>query len=182
MREYVRGHVGFIAAIVATVAVLGFLTYSFVAPSGMFSGLQNDLKALDEGDGGTYTDLDGNPVPLSRFKGKPLIVNLWASWMPFSKDELSLMSALASERGESVAVVAVNRMEDPATVRSYLATFGLGQGITVLLDPADSFYKKVGGYAMPETLFYAKDGTLVEHKRGVLTEAELKAYVDSVAR
>ncbi len=182
MKQYLRDNARVLAVLCGVLAVLGFLTYSFTAPGGMFSGLQNDLKAIEpEADAG-YTTLDGAPVDLADFKGKPIIVNAWATWMPFSKDELALLTALHSEYGDRMVIIAMNRMETALTVRSYLALYGIGESITFLLDPKDSFYRAVSGYAMPETVFYRKDGTLLAHTRGVLTEAELRVYAEELLR
>lgn len=182
MQQYFRDNARILGVLLGVLVVLGFLTYSFTAPGGMFSGLQNDLKAIEpEADAG-YTTLDGVPIELSEFKGKPIIVNAWATWMPFSKDELTLLTALHAEYGERISIIAMNRMETALTIRSYLALYGIPESITFLLDPKDSFYRAVSGYAMPETVFYRKDGTILTHKRGVLTEAELRGYVAELLR
>lgn len=180
MKQYLRDNAKVVGGMFIALLILGFLTYSFVAPGGMFSGLQNDLKAIETEAGVSYTDLDGVSVDLDELKGKPLIINSWATWMPFSKDELNLLAELKNSYGDRVEVVAMNRMEEVGTVRAYLATYGIPETLRFLLDPADSFYKAVGGYAMPETLFYRSDGTLFTHKRGVLTREELEGYVGAL--
>ena len=82
MNVALRPHKKAISILLFILVVLGLLTYSFVGRHGIFSGLQNDLKVIDPGAELSYTDLEGNPVNLTAFKGKPLIVNSWASWMP----------------------------------------------------------------------------------------------------
>jgi hypothetical protein len=73
-------------------------------------------------------------------------------------------------------------MEDALTIRSYLGIYGIPESLTFLIDQHDSFYKAVGGYAMPETLFYRKDGTLMLHKRGTLTKEELEIQVEELLK
>lgn len=176
MKEYVRNNARVLSILFGILGVLGLIVYSFVAPGGMFSGLQNDLKMIEVEESVRYTTLDGAPIDLEDLKGKPIIINSWATWMPFSKDELPLLIALNEEYGDQIEIIAMNRMENVLTVRSYLGTYGIPESIKFLLDPADSFYRAVGGYAMPETLFYREDGTLLVHKRGTLTEDELRNY------
>lgn len=155
-------------------------TFLVVSPYSPFTGLQNDLKAIEPSIEASYTDLDGNPIVLSSFKGKSLVINSWASWMPFSKDELESLNERKRLHGDSVEVLAINRMEDREFIKSYLSTFNVGRDIIFLADPTDNFYRAIGGYAMPETVFYNKDGTLGAHKRGVLTNDELDQYLNNI--
>ncbi len=154
--------------------LFGAVLFVFRSPLSPFSGLHNDLKTVEPSLEHSYTDLDGNPVKFSDFAGEPLIINSWATWMPFSKDELLALSTLKESKGDVLTILAINRMEDKAVIRAYLATFGIDSTkIIFLVDPADTFYKGVGGYAMPETVFYAKDGVITTHTRGVLAPEEL---------
>lgn len=178
-----RTHKRTIAGLVLILIVFSVLTFVFFSPFSPLSGLHNDLKGVVPPESQSYTDLDGNPVDLNAFAGKPLVFNSWATWMPFSKDELPELGVAQGTYGDAVKIIAINRMEDRAVVRSYLATFGISElNILFLIDPSDNFYKSVGGYAMPETLMYAFDGTLVHHKRGVLTKDELYEMIDAIVK
>lgn len=172
-----------IGILVLVVTLFGLVTYSFVSPKGLFSGLKNDLKVIDPAtEELAYTDLDGNRVLLSSVKGKPLIINSWATWMPFSKDELAMLNELKKEYGDRVTILAINREEDKEFIKSYLAQFGISQDIMILVDPGDTFYKGIGGYAMPETVFYHDNGIIAVHKRGVLTMEELKSNIENILK
>jgi len=162
-----------ILVLVLILGVLSFITYSFVAPQGLFSGLSNDLRVIEKDSGVIYTDLEGNPVSLIDFKGEPLIINAWASWIPFSQNELKLLEKVKQTQGDRITVLAINRMEDVHTVKAYLEYIGKPEGIVFLTDATDNFYKAILGYAMPETVFYSRDGVLMNHKRGVLCETGL---------
>lgn len=163
--------------------ILGGLLFTFLSPLSPYSGLHNDLKTVEPPVEQSYTDLDGNPVQFSDFAGRPLIINSWATWMPFSKDELLALIALKESKGDALTILAINRMEDKAVIRAYLATFGIDASkIIFLVDPADTFYKGVGGYAMPETVFYAKDGVITMHIRGVLAPEVLIQSADALLK
>ncbi len=180
MRNIVLSHKIAIGILVVLLVVATFLTYSFTSPQGMFSGLSNDLKVIEREDGTTYTDLDGNPVSLVSYKGKPLVINAWASWIPFSESELKMLSNVKMKLGDSVTIIAINRMEDVGTVKAYLEYIGNPEGIIFLADYTDTFYKEIEGYAMPETVFYNEDGVILTRKRGVLTEAELESSIQMI--
>lgn len=170
----------YILILLVVLAVSAFLVYSFVSPRGLFSGLSNDLKNIEPSEEFSYTDIDGNKVDLTQFKGKPLIINAWASWMPFSRNELTMLAKVKESRGDTLNVIAMNRMEAAGVIRAYKDGFNLPNSFVYLLDPSDNFYKSIGGYAMPETMFYDRDGVLIHHKRGVLTESELNQYTDAI--
>ncbi len=178
-----RTHKRTIAGLVFILIVFSVLTFVFFSPLSQFSGLHNDLKGIVPPESQSYTDLDGNPVDLNAFAGKPFVINSWATWMPFSKDELVALGVAQETYGDAVKIIAINRMEDKAVVRSYLSTYSISESnILFLIDPADTFYKSIGGYAMPETTLYASNGTIVNHIRGVFVKEELYALIDSIAK
>lgn len=178
---YLKQYWKVIVTLIVVLVILGGITYSFISPFGFFAGLSNDLKAIaPTSEAAAYTDLNGVPVDLSQFKGKPLIINAWATWTPFSATELPLLTSVKVTHGDAINVIAINRMEQTALIRSFLTTFSIPETLVFLTDPTDYFYTAVGGFSMPETLFYSSDGVLVAHKRGVLTESELQELVKSI--
>ena len=60
---------------------------------------------------GTFTDPDGKPVTLAAFKGKPVLVNLWATWCAPCVKELPTLDRLAN--GRSIEVLAVSQDSGP---------------------------------------------------------------------
>lgn len=180
MRGRFTQHYTTVLVLVGILALSAFITYERLSPGGMFAELQNDLKAIEPPPDAAYTDLEGNPLSLERFKGKPLIINSWATWMPFSAQELSLLERIKSEYGDRIDILAINRMEDRPVLHAYRAQYGLSGNVIMVSDPTDNFYVAVGGYAMPETVFYRSDGTILFHKRGVLTEDELRSAIDAL--
>lgn len=174
-----RAHIIGLSILLVCIALLAFLTYQRLSPSGFLADLQNDLQTIDPLPGQGYTDLAGNPVDLRAYKGGVIIINSWASWMPFSQTELPLLNQIKERYGDAVTLLAINRMEDTALIQAYLTTLPGMSSTIFLADPADTFYRAVGGYAMPETVVYAVDGTIVFHARGVLVESELVAALDA---
>jgi thiol-disulfide isomerase/thioredoxin len=72
----------------------------------------------------TLSDLDGRPVALTEFAGKPMVVNLWASWCPPCRREMPALGK-AQRAARDMNFVFVNQGEDSATVRAYLTAAGL---------------------------------------------------------
>ena len=63
---------------------------------------------------------DGGRVRLSDFRGKPLIVNFWATWCPPCRAEMpSLQRAWEQLKGEAIGVIAINVGEDAETIAQF---------------------------------------------------------------
>lgn len=130
----------------------------------------------------TLVNYDGAEVSLASFKGKPLIVNTWAVWCPFCRAELPDFAALQEELGEEATVIAIDRAEQVSKVRGFTDELGVTDRLTFLIDPSDNFYRDIGGFSMPETLFFDADGTIVFHKRGPLTLEEMRSAAKRYAQ
>ncbi|MDP1928170.1 MAG: TlpA disulfide reductase family protein [Thiobacillus sp.] len=120
----------------------------------------------------SLTTLAGDPVKLAALAdGKPMVVNLWASWCPPCRREMPVLAA-AQQRETGVRFVFVNQGEDGATAQRYLSAGRLGLA-NVLLDPAAALGPEVGSGALPTTLFYDAHGWLVDTHLGELSAASL---------
>ncbi|MDA8596738.1 TlpA family protein disulfide reductase [Candidatus Pacebacteria bacterium] len=127
-----------------------------------------------------YTDVEGTPIDLSIYNGQVRVVNSWASWCPFCVTELPDFEALAAEfASDDVVVIAINRSEPAALVESYLTSNGLLEDVIYVLDEADAFYDSIGGFSMPETVFYGADGEIVLHKRGFMSLDEMRTHTNT---
>ncbi len=115
--------------------------------------------------------LAGPAQALAIERGRPLVLNLWATWCPPCRRELPLLIA-AAQRQRGVRILLVDQQEDAATVRDYLARAGL-DAQAVRLDPqgALAHYYRVPGY--PTTLFIGADGRLRDAHVGELSAATL---------
>ena len=119
-------------------------------------------------------DYVGQTVRLSDSTGKIRIVNAWATWCPFCVNELPDFARVQGEYPDDVVVIAINRQESLEQARSFSNDrLGLGNDMTFLLDPTDAFYKSIGGFAMPETLFIDGEGNIRLHKRGPMKYEEI---------
>lgn len=63
---------------------------------------------------------DGKPITLARFKGKPLLVNLWATWCAPCVAELPTLDAAATTAGDQLTVLAVSQDMETAKVAPFL--------------------------------------------------------------
>lgn len=163
--------------ILAVISIAGFFTYLVTHPGENAKNSEAARSLLGDDESGIevrYTDLDGNEVDLSQYAGKTRVVNSWASWCPFCTEELKDLQKLSQEYGDEIVVIAINRSEQNEKAKAYLKRLGDTSGIVFVQDEKDVFYKSIGGFAMPETVFYAEDGSIVSHKRGVMQLSEMQ--------
>ena len=154
-------------ALVRAATVLAALALGLVA----LQGLQNaarmpdlPLLALD----------DAAPSSLAQVAGgKPVVVNLWATWCAPCRAEMPLLAA-AQQREPTVGFVFVNQGESAETVRRYLAREKLPLR-QILLDAGQALGPAVGSRGLPTTLFYDAQGRQVHAHFGVLNAAALES-------
>lgn len=122
----------------------------------------------------------GALVRLSEVEGTIRIVNFWASWSPYSKDELLAFDRLKKKYGDTLVVIALDRDTTTNDGRVFIKTLGISQDILFVFDKKDEYFDTVQGYAVPETLFLDKDGAILEHVHGPLTYERMEEIVTSL--
>lgn len=120
-------------------------------------------------------DETGMPQRLDRNNGKPLVVNLWATWCGPCRGE---MPVLASEQANhpELDLVFVNQGEDRRTVEAFLADLNLHIDNS-RFDPQLTLAKSVNVTAYPTTLFYDANGRLLEKHLGRVSQATFDAML-----
>jgi thiol-disulfide isomerase/thioredoxin len=137
-------------------------------PTGKTAGQLTETKPARPVPELTLTDLDKEqPTSLAAYKGKPLIVNLWATWCgPCVQEMPSLMKLAATLKDQGVAVVAIS--EDRGgkfVVDPFLKEHNIS-GLPIYLDKTMSTLKVLKSTAMPTTLLIDADGNEVGHVYG----------------
>jgi len=125
-------------------------------------------------------DYDGKTVRFADFAGKSLVINSWAVWCPFCRKELVDFAAAQKEFGDDVAIIAIDRAESRETAKKYTDEMGVTNDLIFLLDPSDSFYRSIGGFSMPETIFVDRNGNIVERKRGSMEINEIREKIQKL--
>jgi len=127
----------------------------------------------------TLTSLDGQTVQLSELRGRPVLLNFWATWCPACRTELPALQAAYERYGEQVAFLAVDVKEPPDAVASFVSQFDLT--FPVLLDEkgqvSDRLYQVRG---IPTSLFIAPDGVVSARHVGPLTATDIERYLTPI--
>lgn len=127
----------------------------------------------------SLTTLAGEPTNLAALaQGKPMVVNLWATWYPPCRREMPVLAA-AQKRETGVSFVFVNQGEEGSTAQHYLDASQLDLA-HVLLDPGAHLGREVGSGTLPTTLFYDAGGRLIDTHLGALSTASLAGKLNQL--
>ena len=125
------------------------------------------------------TTLAGEPADLAKLAaGKPIVINLWASWCPPCRREMPVLAA-AQKQETGVRFVFVNQGENGTSAQRYFTAAGLDIA-NVLLDPGAGIGHEVGSMGLPTTLFYDANGRLIDTHLGELSAASLASKLNQL--
>jgi thiol-disulfide isomerase/thioredoxin len=153
------------------------LVFGVLAWEGVMIGLRLiDRPTLSETQ---VTKLSGESTHLAALAdGKPMVVNLWASWCPPCRREMPVLAA-AQKRETWASFVFANQGESRATVQNYLSA-GQLELANVVLDRETKIGFVAGSSALPITLFYSASGQLVATHLGALSAASLTKRLNAL--
>ncbi len=124
-----------------------------------------------------FAFFDGSTGTLADYRGKPLVINFWASWCPPCVAEMSAAFLPVQERrGDEVAFVGFNIQDDRGRA------LALAEETGVLFDLAEDrrgdLYTELGGLGMPFTVFVSPEGEVLHKHNGPLTEGQLDDLIE----
>ena len=161
-----------LAKICLTVAVAFMLASGLIVP-----GCSSSNQAPEIGEMAPdfqLPTLEGQTVSLSDYRGKPVLLNFWASWCgPCQYEMLFLQQTYEKWTGRGLVVLAVNLQESPDVVKEFMVDFGLSLPVLLATDPEVPLSYNVRG--IPATFFIDKSGIIRDIKVGPFTsEAEIE--------
>ena len=117
-------------------------------------------------------DLDGQAVSLSDFRGKPVLINFWATWCPPCRYEMPFIQEIYEDKAwqdKGLVIVAVNTGESRSKVEDFMENYGLS--FLVLLDIESEVARKYNAAPpWPVTFFIDKDGIIQEKVIGAFQD------------
>ncbi|MEO8767794.1 MAG: TlpA disulfide reductase family protein [Nitrosospira sp.] len=123
--------------------------------------------------------LDGSSVQFGSLAGKPMVVNLWATWCPPCMREMPVLRDAQKNRPDVIFVFA-NQGESADAIQKFLDREGLGLD-NVLLDSRLELSSQTHSQALPTTLFFDAKGALVDRRIGELSAATLAQRIEGIA-
>ena len=124
-------------------------------------------------------DLDGNPVRLADLRGRPVILNFWASWCGPCVEEFPLLrKAAEAHADEGLAIVGIVFRDRSEAARAFMMRNG--GTWPAAMDPGDRVAVAYGILGPPETYFIARDGTIAARQFGPVDADALDAQLATI--
>lgn len=131
----------------------------------------------------TVYDKDGNPVQLSDYIGKPVVLNCWASWCGPCQMEMPDFEEKFKELGEDIQFLMVNMTDGSRETVDIAAGFIQSKGYTfpVFYDTDQDVAITYGVYSLPTTFFIDAQGHAVAQATGAIDSEILQKGIDMIS-
>jgi peptide methionine sulfoxide reductase msrA/msrB len=133
----------------------------------------------------TLTDMDGNAVSLSDYRGKPVYIKFWGTWCPTCLAGLEDFSAVAREYNDagslrvlSIVMPRLNGEMDEESFKEWASKQGLD--FPILFDTGGTVSREFGVSAYPTSAFLDATGAVTETKIGDMEAEELRSLLDAM--
>jgi thiol-disulfide isomerase/thioredoxin len=114
----------------------------------------------------SFDGLDGKPVALADFKGRLVILNLWATWCQPCLKEMPSLEKLEASLGPGLVVLAVSEDRGGGeVVKPFVTKLDLAK-IRIVLDPKSTAIRALHARGLPTSLIVDADGTVAGKVEG----------------
>jgi len=153
------------------------------APGSVGPGFQIGEAAPDfvgtDGVTPLLTGLDGKPVRLADFAGRPLWIVFWATWCtPCQQEASDIRAAFHAHLDDGLVVLAIDVQEPEAAVRTFVRDRDIDYEIG--LDPTAVVKARYGGLPLPSHVFIDGTGTIRDRYLGQLTGELMEQHLRSI--
>ena len=120
----------------------------------------------------------GGQVRLADFRGRPLLINFWATWCPPCIEELPLIDAFFQKNKANGWQVIGLAVDKPSAVQAFLQKMPLQFPVGLAGLSGADLGRNLGNLAggLPFTVALAGDGRVMQRKMGKLTQSDLDAW------
>jgi peroxiredoxin len=127
------------------------------------------------------TTLDGRQVKLSDFKGKVVVLNMWATWCGYCRVEMpDIEAAYQKNRDQGVVVLAINAQEGSSEVSQFVKDEGLS--FPILLDPDGTVNRAYHVSALPTTFFIDGEGIVRFSRMGQMSAQTISDGLNAASK
>lgn len=188
MNNKVKLIIGTAAFIVFMAIIYFFYTYlsGRYGSSAQVSGTGKSASSTVKNAAPDFTvyDAKGNKVKLSDFKGKPVVLNFWASWCTYCKKEMPDFNEVYADAGKDVTFLMVDAVDGQYETQSSGQAYVDAQkySFPVYFDNDGQASEAYGISGIPETVFIDADGYIVTVHAGLMDKAALLAGIKQIQK
>lgn len=169
-----------VVSLVVAAGFIGVLAWGLATKSPA-TGLSGETRVQRVAPGFELPLFDGGEFILSQYKGRPVVVNFWASWcVPCREEAPILEKTWRAYRDRGVAFVGVDIQDSEADARAYLREFGITYPNGP--DTKGRITVDYGVSGIPVTFFVDKRGVVARRWVGALREQQLVDWVNELLR
>jgi len=163
-----------LAAILVTIVTTGLLITGCTAGSEPIATVGKAAPNFE------LQNLDGQLISLSSLKGKPVLVNFWATWCGPCVSEMPYLQEIHEDWSDSgLMVLAINTGDSASEAEQFLQDHNLS--LPVLLDTKNVVAPKYGIRYIPTTFFIDKDGIVRNKVIGAFpSKAAIESRLDEI--
>ncbi len=166
-----------IAGLVLALAAAGFLITQGGKQNEAVSKAPQEKKELAPDF--TLELMDGKKFNLNDYKGKPILINFFASWCLPCREEMPALEKIAHEyKPKGVIFLGIAVDDTEKKMKEFIARYGVT--FPVGLDKTAAIQKSFGIYGIPTTYFIDKQGVINYSHSGSVTEELLQHELDKL--
>lgn len=123
---------------------------------------------------------DNQPISLSDFKGKPLLINFWASWCPPCQEETPDLVKAYAKYGNKVQFISVNltAKDSLPDIKGFIDKYGIQY--PVALDVNGTVTSQYNVVAIPTSIFVNRSGVIVARVTGAIMPQILESDLQRI--
>lgn len=178
--------IGFIALFVISFVAYNYLNSKYNKENKNSTDITEDNKdSTEQAKDFVVYDKNLNQVKLSDYKGKPVVVNFWASWCPPCRSEMPTFNEISSKYSQDNLVILMVNLTDGEretmdTANQFIKNNNYN--MNVLFDNDNSAAINYNILSIPRTIFIDKNGNIVKDHSGVISKDELESEINEILK
>jgi cytochrome c biogenesis protein CcmG, thiol:disulfide interchange protein DsbE len=156
-----RWLLGGLAVVAVVVLVAAFYPNQDRSDQGPLDMVGSRLPAI------TLPAVHGTQLDTATLTGRPVLVNIWATWCGPCRREMPALTLLSHRMGPGFTIIAIDQGEDASVVNAYVKQFGVD--FPVYLDPEQRMGTMLHLVGLPSSFFVDRNGVVKDAVDGEMT-------------